>query len=212
MTVTKAKGRTRMDVVDILSHFLIDDTARDPRVDQSFLSKIYDRFPLGNVDARGLQSMLTTEPEVRMNELNKFLHLEPTSEKIYPLVTIQSSCEWKHFRIYALLAMLDDRRKLKSLAFRFETDEGEGTGSHNFCHAQLCIHINSHVRDISPLWFPESQPSFPLDAKDHISLVLCMLTTVYGGRRVFDILNKSGNNRVRKQLRCVNALRKLAGC
>lgn len=204
--IPQVGGRTRADVLDILSHFLID-WERDSRIDQEFLSELYTRFPVGSVDTRSLESMMTKETEVRMQEINKFLHLEPTSENIYPLVTIQSSGEWRHFTLYTLLAMPDDMKKLKSLAFRFETDEGEGTGSHDFCHAQLCININRQIRNVSPSWFPESQPSFPLDAKNHISLVLCMLTTIYGGKKVFDTLDKSGNDRVRKQLNDVRALR-----
>ena len=99
------------------------------------------------------------------------MYLEPVKTKnILPLVTIQSSENWVHFRIYALLTMLDEASNLQELAIRFETDEGDGRkenaiGTHDFCHAQLCRSINGKVSASTPPWIPESQPSFPLDAE-----------------------------------------------
>ena len=81
--------------------------------------------------------------------------------------------------------MLNEESELKSLAMRFETDEGEHQsdgeiGSHDFCHAQLCRAITRRIPALTPSWLPDSQPSIPLDAEDQVSLVLCMLTSLYG--------------------------------
>ena len=176
MPIKCAKKAVRADISDILSGFLSEYSHM-----QGHLAKIRDGiyakyFQLKSLDAHGLNSMLCKYPEVEMMEKNLFLHLEPPRNKrILPLVTLQSSEDWIHFRIYALLTMLDENDDLKSLAIRFETNE-EGIsaagkiGAHDFYHAQLCRSINGRVHALTPGWIPESQPSIPLDAEDHISL------------------------------------------
>ena len=130
---------------------------------------------------------------------------------VLPLLTLETSNQWVHFRAYVLLTMLDQCATLQALAIRFETDEGvpQPTGkreSHDFCHAQLCRSINSTTPATTPSWLPESQPSFPLDAKDQIGLVLCMLTTLYGGRHVVERINSTGDRALRQYLKKVRAL------
>ena len=142
-----------------------------------------------------------------------FLYLEPPkNRRMLPLVTLQSSDKWVHFRIYALLAMLDDKDEFRSLAMRFETDEGAipatgKIGSHDFCHAQFCRSISGRVQALTPQWMPESQPSFPLDAEDHLGLVLCALVSLYGGRHVAEKVKSLGNKNLVNHLKCIRALR-----
>ena len=205
MPIAQADSKTKNAVLDILSIFLRDFEGGG-RLDSSLSDKLYSRYPLGGANARDLESMLTNGPDVEMRDQNKFLHLAPTGERIFPFVTMQSSDNWVRFRIYALLTMLDDDNNLQALALRFETDEGDGAGRHDFCHAQLCIDINKHVKDISPSWFPVSQPSIPLDAKDQITLVLCMLTSIYGGRQVFTDIYTKGDRCLLNHLGKVRAL------
>ena len=129
---------------------------------------------------------------------------------ILRLLTLQTSNDWVHFRAYVLLTMLDQCDGLQALAIRFETDEGPQTngvtGSHDFCHAQLCQSINGKTRATTPSWLPESQPALPLDAEDQIGLVLCMLASLYGGRHVVERINTAGDGALRQHLKKVRAL------
>ena len=70
----------------------------------------------------------------------------------------------------------------------------------------LCRSINGKVSASTPPWIPESQPSFPLDAEDQITLVLCMLTSIYGGAHVLRKLIPSGDRDLLKHIKKVRAL------
>ena len=150
-----------------------------------------------------------------MKDRNLVLYLEPIEkERVLPVITIQSSADWVHFSIYALLAKLNNQSKIRSLAMRFETDEGdylkEGIiGAHDFCHAQLCNTINESFPVYAPKWLPDSQPSYPLDGEDQVSLVLCMLVSLYGGKEVRAKLNEPGARDLTEHLEKVRALRPL---
>ena len=213
MPIQPATTATRDIISDILSRFLIDQELQIEHL-TSLLDKVYNKYQLSQLDANGLNSMLNKSPDVAMMEQNQFLHLEPTGSKnILPFVTIQSSQNWLHFRIYALLTMLDEKSNLQTIAIRFETDEGgpvsgKKIGTHDFCHAQLCNWINKHVQVITPLWVPDSQPSIPLDADNQIGLVLCMLASLYGGKHVQSKFYEPADRNLLEHLNSVRALRR----
>ena len=210
MNIRPAKKETRETIADILSIFLKDhETFVGPL--SELLGKIYARFSVHPLDANGLSAILRKCSDVGMRDSNLYLLLEPTKDnKILPLVTLYSSDKWVHFRVYALLTMLDEGSKMEVLAIRFETDEGDperkADGSHDFCHAQLCNVIRGPVKASTPKWIPDSQPSIPVDADDQISLVLCMLTSLYGGAHVRRRIIQSGDVCLRKHLDSVRAL------
>ena len=173
---------------------------------------MYEKFRPDRVDPSTLNGLLRRSCDLGLREQNRFLFLEPVVDKrILPFLTLQTSHNWAHFRAYVLLTMLDEGEVLQALAIRFETDEGMPDsnaviGSHDFCHAQLCRSVNRLTRATTPHWLPESQPSFPLDADDQIGLVLCMLTSLYGGRHVVERLNTAGDGGLRRHGQKVRAL------
>ena len=201
MSIEPVDEATRDVILNILSRFLVNYDKQSGSF-AVLLCEIYGRYQLGEVDESGLKSMLSKDSDVEMMTQNLFLHLEPIEKEekdILPLVTLQSSNDWIIFRIYALLTTLDENCNLQSLAIRFETPEGgisggSNLGSHDFCHAQLCNNINRHVKNVTPQWVPDSQPSIPLDADSQVSLVLCMLTSLYGGKHVFRRLSDSSDS------------------
>ena len=221
MPIKPATNAIRIAISDILSMFLRNYGRADGPV-AALCDKIYE-CGLTPVYARQLHGMLSNSSDIEMRDKHLFLFLEPIeSENILPLVTLQSSDDWVHFRIYTLLTMLDKCSTLQALAIRFETDEryrnsggepsshdnSEGeSGSHDFCHAQLCNFINNRIPISTPAWIPDSQPSIPLDADNQVSLVLCMLTSLYGGKCVFNKLRESGDRDLKKHLNEVRALR-----
>ncbi len=209
MPVGPADETVRLAVSDILSNFLSEYKWEDGPL-ATLRDKVYGVYRPNHIDAYGLRGLARGSSELGLRGQHRFLFLEPVIDKtILPLLTLETSDQWVHFRVYVLLTMLDKYAGLQSLAIRFETDEGgleSGHGSHDFCHAQLCRRINGTTLATTPDWIPESQPSFPLDAENQVGLVLCMLTSLYGRRHVFDKLNAAGDKDLRQHLRKVRAL------
>ena len=215
MPVEQANTATKIVVSDILSTF-----SREYSWEYGDLADHRDKVYLEHgptpVDTTGLHSELGGSDEIGWMSQRRFLTLEPIegSKTFLPLVTLHSECDWVIFRIYALVTLIDDDSNLQSLAIRFETDENglnpeSSDGKHDFCHAQLCNVIGSNTRASTPAWFPEHTPAIPLDADNQVSLVLCMLTSLYGGAYVYRKLSSAGQRDLRKHLKEVRALRSL---
>ena len=210
MPVNPADPAVRIAISDILSKFLSGHEWGDGPL-ATLRQQVYEEYQPIPVDVHVLSGLLRRSSELELRDQHRFLFLEPVINKgILPLLTLQTSNQWVNFRAYVLLTMLDPGDGLQALAIRFETDEGAQTngvtGSHDFCHAQLCRYINSKTKATTSSWLPESQPSLPLDAEDQIGLVLCMLTSLYGGRHVVERLNTTGDRDLRKHLKKVRAL------
>ena len=211
MPIKAADKDTRRVIFDILSGFLFQGW-QDQSLSE-FISQIYETYhQISHVDGAQLNAALSKNKDIRLWNQKRYLLLEPAeNKKIFPLLTLRSSGELTHFRLYALLVMLDKQSKLQSLAIRFETDEGDpdhdhGVGSHDFCHAQLCNYIDDEIWATTPEWIPVSQPSIPLDADNQVGLVLCMLTSLYGGAHVVDKLTEPGDITIIEHLQRIRAL------
>ena len=216
MSIEPVNSAMRLAVSDILSKFTRDDGwsgYAQNEVLTELSQQVLETYVPYHVDSGTLREELNRKDIVKMRDQHRFLYLERIEDKnILPLVTLQTSSDWTNFRVYALLTTLDENSTLQSIAIRFETDEGgsqsgSGTGSHDFCHAQLCNYINQRIQDVAPSWVPDSQLAIPLDANSQISLVLCMLTALYGGRVVRRRLNDSGHRELSTHLNTVRALR-----
>ena len=202
---------TRIAVANILRNFLRDYGGGSSHYHQLH-DRVVEKYLLQEIKYQTLERNLCSNDDLTLKEDRLFFFLEPVEDhRILPIVTLHSRNDWVEFRIYALLAMIDrNSSNLEVLALRFETDEGEGRstsdpGSHDFFHAQLCQTILRGVEATTPAWMPDSQPSFPLDAEDQIQLVLCMLTSVYGGRFVVRKLGRDPS--ARSHLNKVRALK-----
>lgn len=211
MTVDPATEADRIATTDILSTFV-----DRPFYGEEYLSRlrgaVREQYELRPIDAAELQGK-AIDGDLSLKEKGRFLYLEPIQKKkIIPFVTIQTARKWVNFRIYVLLGMEDAQCEMKTLAIRFETDEGPGqggkAGSHDYCHMQLCRSIDD-IEASTPSWLPDSQPSVPLDAEDQVGLVLCMLVSLYGARHVIEKLDQYKPRSLSKHLKKVRALRKL---
>ncbi len=211
MPVMPANSAVRRAVFDILSNFL-DNYRRNSGPLATLRDQVYDMYEPNLVDVHGFRGLVRGCSELSLRNQHRFLILEPLGDKtVLPLLTLETSNQWVHFRAYVLLTMLDRCSVLQALAIRFETDEGVPQpnglrGSHDFCHVQLCRYIDGRTRATTPNWLPDSQPSFPVDAEDQIGLVLCMLTSLYGSRHVVERLNTTGDRNLRQHLQKVRAL------
>ena len=213
MPIKPADPETKNAIANILSKFLSEHSKLKGELGVLH-GKINDKYQgLSPLLPHQLIGILRDSSGVEMKEHKLVLYLDPIEkERILPLITIQSDHDWVHFRVYALLAKLNDAANLKSLAIRFETDEGDyketgPKGAHDFCHAQLCNTISESIPVYAPEWLPDSQPSFPLDADDQVTLVLCMLVSLYGSREVRAKLNGPGIKNLEVHLNRVQALK-----
>lgn len=201
---------TKKAIGDILLLFHEDYQTGDDSF-KEFLAKVYTKYNVDPMEASRFKSFLKKNPDIEMRDNFLYLQLELTKDKkTLPLVTMHSTEGWVHFRIYTLLTTLDENSDIQALSIRYETDEGDPQrkkdGSHDFCHAQFCKKISHRICATTPKWLPESQPSIPVDADDQISLVLCMLTSLYGGAYVRRRINDSGLKNIGKHLNKVRAL------
>ena len=161
---------------------------------QPIKSKDIERFfPRSKTAKRGR--------DVNFFQEKKVLYLPPL-EKDAEFVPIFSLCcnlrkEQSIARFRVMLVTLDknDETKLNGIGFRMETPEGmsenangdDNDNIHNFHHAQLIQQFSpkqfpDRLQTESPRWLPESQPSFPLLADCPVTLFLCLIRTLYGGK------------------------------
>ena len=209
MVSSTVDDQTKDAISAIVTPFLIANRQSDDAY-HDLMGKLYTRFQFGDAEADSIKSMLVNGPDIRMFTANKFMRFGIVEkEGMYPFVTMHSTENWNNVRIYVLFLKLDEIGELQSLAIRFESRETgrtETEGLHDFFHAQLCDHINKNVTEIGAKWVPCTQPSIPLDAQDDVSLVLCMLVSIYGARVVMQKLNSAGVNEYRKYIGKIGAL------
>ena len=210
MAVERADNRCRIAIADILALFRYDYSRQQG--DLFSLSRLVENS-YGPVLVRDVKQLrrLCSADRLTMKRSNQFIWLEPiTRHKMVPLLTLSSSNGWQEFSVYVLLSMLEGS-ELRGLAVRFETDssvpnEDGLPGAHDFCHAQLCQSIEGLIPPRTPEWLPVSQPSIPMDADDQITVVLCMLVSLYGGRHVLTRLLPSGTRDLAPHARRLRAL------
>ena len=93
----------------------------------------------------------------------------------------------------------DEKQIPYGIGFRLETPESmnqtntttDNEGIHDFHHAQLIKKfgkkkLDSKLRICCPSWLPETQPSFPVPAKCPVSLLFCLIATLYGKKEYSD--------------------------
>lgn len=210
MPVNPATQSVRLAVSDIISRFL-GKPERLPHQLGSLYSAVTETFMPGHLDAAAFHGQAKAGSDLNWRDENRFFYLEPLDDgAIMPLLTVLTSNQWVHFRVYVLLAMYGNDDELEALALRFETDENgsqtsRGLGAHDYCHAQLCTRINGQVGGTVG-WLPTSQPAFPLDAEDQVGLVICALISLYGGRNVLRRLTANGDRSLDSHLRRIRAL------
>ena len=136
---------------------------------------------------------------VNFFEENKVLYLPPLKRdaddaEFVPIFSLYCNLtkdkSIAKFRV--MLVTLDKTNQaLDGIGFRMETPEsGDRTddnsiGIHDFYHAQLIQRFSpkqfsDKLQTKCLSWLPESQPSFPLSANCPVTLLLCLIVTLYG--------------------------------
>ena len=105
MPVNPADQEVRRTISSILSKFL----SKNERNDDSFTmlrQQVDEKYEPIPVEVHGLSNLLRRSPELELREQHRFLFLEPVEKKkILPLLTLETSNQWVHFRAYVLLTM-----------------------------------------------------------------------------------------------------------
>ena len=158
--------------------------------------------PIAREDIEGLFMSPRTvsgsiEVDFSQSERGQVLYLPPLERNPSCVPILSLYCKLNDqqgiakFRV--MLVSLDKKGNPYGIGFRMETPESmnqEGDmpangGIHDFHHAQLIQRfkqekVDSKLQIDCPCWIPESQPSFPLPAKCPVTLLLCLIVTLYG--------------------------------
>lgn len=155
----------------------------------------------------------SVEVDFSQSERGQVLYLPPLEKnpRCIPILSLYCRLNDQQgiakFRV--MLVSLDKKGDPYGIGFRMETPESmnqEGDmpangGIHDFYHAQLIQRfrreeVNSELQIDCPCWIPVTQPSFPLPAQCPVTLLLCLIVTLYGREcynrfllkhRIFDI-------------------------
>ncbi|MFQ5911427.1 MAG: hypothetical protein ACE5IJ_12025 [Thermoplasmata archaeon] len=128
--------------------------------------------------------------EADFSERRGVLYLPPLEKnpEFVPLLSLWCKLEETGASM-ALRVMLVSRGgsegRVRGIGFRLESPHGDDEnedelGRHDFYHAQLIRSLGHGPPVECPGWLPETQPSFPLTADDPVTLVLCLLLSLYG--------------------------------
>lgn len=141
--------------------------------------------------------------ELDFSERGKVLYLPPLKKDAHFVPVLSLDCKWDQTqtqcraRLKVMLVCLcnctDENQKPYGIGFRLETPENKNQpetttnneGIHDFHHAQLIKKfgkdsLDGRLQIECPDWLPETQPSFPLPAKCPVSLMFCLIATLYG--------------------------------
>ncbi|MBT9142247.1 MAG: hypothetical protein DDT32_00737 [Syntrophomonadaceae bacterium] len=134
------------------------------------------------------------EVEIDFSPRGKVLYLPPLQKnpEFVPVLSLWCNLDETRTKMtlkVMLISSSGDERNLRGVGFRLESphgdeedegDERKEVGRHDFYHAQLIRSLGYGPSVECPGWLPETQPSFPLTADCPVTLVLCLLLSLYG--------------------------------
>lgn len=206
--------KTIATLKDILTHFFrIQEAAwfaEEPRWKQAnqaletyrVVSGKWEPITLRDVEYLFAGSELTLD----FSRWGKVLYLKPLEKNPEFVPVLSLSCTLNETqsvaRLRVMLVCLDgNHENLSGIGFRMETPESMNQhgieagnkGVHDFHHAQLIrrfgeAKLDEKLQINCPCWLPESQPSFPLPAQCPVTLLLCLILTLYGKKYYIDIV------------------------
>ena len=150
-------------------------------------SRFHDRVRESYLGFSGieLEGLLTNRVEFDSSEQNRYLFLEPINEGrgIVPVLSFRYDFRGENAELRLRLALfVPHDNALAAIGCRFEPPEGPG--DHDYYHAQMCRAFQKGGKELPccPPWLPESWPAFHLKADDPVTLLICMVISLYGLR------------------------------
>lgn len=119
--------------------------------------------------------------------LDESLYLPPIygdNSEFVPVLNIQ--CDFNRPKICYRLGMIKYVRtkkmdRARGFGFRFECEHL--TSIHGYPHMQVTTQPLTIPFQKSPSWIPQNVPCIPLPAQDVVSLLLCVIISLYGSKR-----------------------------
>ncbi len=221
MSATKKKDNYITYFRDILIHLFnqgndfyqnstyTTETARQKYNDlYDQLTDKYLLIPIGNDTYIKKQLPLGGNIDCDFYDEKQFLFLPPVEKdgNWIPVVSLRCIKKGRTSRSETMfrvgLYRKNEEEKVVGFGLRFESPHK--TGKHDYFHVQLTKHwTNSKKRLISdkcPDWLPDSQPAFPIDAKNPLHLLLCLLVSLYGIKEAKKYLKDSGESNLNKKM------------
>ena len=125
-----------------------------------------------------------TPGRVSGNFSGGFLCLKPVihGNTLLPVLTMNYNfgCSIPKISLRVGLYLKHDE-EVKAVGYRFESPEG--IGRHHYYHVQMIKGFTTDTffpPELSTVWLPDAEPTFPLDARDSVDLILCLLLSLYG--------------------------------
>ncbi|HMD97129.1 MAG TPA: hypothetical protein VKM93_07350 [Terriglobia bacterium] len=140
-----------------------------------------------------LDGVLGSSPQTFSTSENRYIFLEPVleTEKMLPVMAVKYDFGKRvpELRLRLTLFRIHNSQ-LHAFGLRFETPESNH--DHKYYHAQLMPPLNGLTlpTGFQP-WVPETQPCLVLYVEDEISLLACVLVSVYGLERAERFLVES---------------------
>lgn len=147
------------------------------------------------VEEKEMEHLFSHPARVDIHLHRRALYLPPMNEEpdFLPLLTLEccldDESDTMKLRVMFVHCGEDDERHC--IGFRME----KGTSIHSYFHAQLIVNLegvanpaDSHLR--CPCRIPLEQPAIPLKAEDAVTLVLCLLVSLYGVKYCWDLVTK----------------------
>lgn len=178
-----------------------------PPIEEKDLGGLFPDAEVVEVDFSGRRKVLYLPPLEKNPEFVPYLSLWCKLEETGASMALR----------VMLVSRGESEGEFRGVGFRLESpheneedegDERDEAGRHDFCHAQLIRSLGYGPRVECPSWLPETQPSFPLTADGPVTLVLCLLLSLYGKRycwnfytehQIFDL--KSHLNRLATRMK-----------
>lgn len=145
--------------------------------------------------------------DLDFSKWGKVLYLPPLKKDAHFVPVLSLDCQWNQTQRSARLKVMlvyrgncpEEHCNPYGIGFRLETPESMNQtetatgnkGIHDFHHAQLIKrfgkdNLDSKLQIDCPSWLPETQPSFPVPAKCPMSLLFCLIATLYGRKEYRD--------------------------
>ena len=172
---------------------LVGDSGDPPQSRHPIVSAIVNglsKLTIKNFAQEQMLEAFRRDRRLLMRERGNFVYLKVPRRRptIVPvtLLDVDFNCDPPILRMEVVLFMDGEDGALNSIGMRFETPEDpDGGGMHDFHHAQLVKSVAKMIPlPNCPIWLPDKQPSFPLDARDPVQLLICAITSVYGAKEI----------------------------
>lgn len=146
------------------------------------LISLFPPIPRGKL--RKIAHENTKQPYFLINESFYLPPLEGDHSEFVPILNIQ--CDFRKPKISYRLGMIKyiqtkKKRRARGFGHRYECEYLDS--SHGYPHVQITSQPLKIPFQKCPSWIPHSIPCIPLPAQDVVSLLLCVIISLYGKKR-----------------------------